>query len=44
MMKSNPVKEKLLEGEPTYGTWLTLASLHASRELARVGFDADFGL
>lgn len=38
-MKSNPVKRKLREGQPTFGTWITLGSLHATRVLARMGFD-----
>lgn len=38
-MKLNPVKAKLRRGEPTFGTWLSLGSLHASRLLARAGFD-----
>lgn len=38
-MKTNPVKRKLLAGEPTYGTWLSLGDLYAARVLARLGFD-----
>ncbi len=38
-MKSNPVKEKLANGEPSFGTWLTLGDLYATRVLARLGFD-----
>ena len=38
-MKTNPVKRKLLAGEPTYGTWLSLGDLYATRVLARLGFD-----
>ncbi len=38
-MKSNPVKQKLREGKPTFGTWLSLGNLHATRVLARSGFD-----
>jgi 4-hydroxy-2-oxoheptanedioate aldolase len=38
-MKQNPVKVKLKRGEPTFGTWLTLGDLYASRVLARLGFD-----
>ena len=38
-MKTNPVKEKLRRGEPTFGTWLSLGNLHATRMLARTGFD-----
>lgn len=38
-MKTNPVKQKLRRGEPSFGTWLTLGDLYASRVLARLGFD-----
>jgi 4-hydroxy-2-oxoheptanedioate aldolase len=38
-MKTNPVKEKLRRGEPTFGTWLSLGNLHATRVLARSGFE-----
>jgi len=38
-MKSNPVKEKLRAGKATFGTWLSLDNLHATRVLARMGFD-----
>lgn len=38
-MKSNPVKEKLRNGEPSFGTWLSLGDLYATRVLARLGFD-----
>jgi 4-hydroxy-2-oxoheptanedioate aldolase len=38
-MKTNPVKEKLRRGKPTFGTWLSLGNLHATRVLARSGFD-----
>lgn len=38
-MKTNPVKQKLREGLPTFGTWLSLGDLHASRLLARSGLD-----
>ncbi|MFZ5829643.1 MAG: HpcH/HpaI aldolase family protein [Planctomycetota bacterium] len=38
-MKTNLVKQKLRNGEPTFGTWLTLGHLHAARMLARAGFD-----
>lgn len=38
-MKTNPVKAKLREGRPTFGTWLSLGNLHATRVLARMGFD-----
>ena len=38
-MKSNPVKAKLRDGKPSFGTWLSLGDLHATRVLARCGFD-----
>jgi 4-hydroxy-2-oxoheptanedioate aldolase len=38
-MKTNPVKEKLRNGEPTFGTWLSLGDLYATRVLGRLGFD-----
>ncbi len=38
-MKTNPVKEKLRNGQPSFGTWLSLGDLHATRVLARMGFD-----
>jgi len=38
-MKTNPVKEKLRQGKPSFGTWLSLGNLHASRVLARSGFE-----
>jgi 4-hydroxy-2-oxoheptanedioate aldolase len=38
-MKTNPVKERLRQGKPTFGTWLSLGNLHAARVLARSGFD-----
>lgn len=38
-MKTNPVKRKLAEGKPTFGTWLSLGDLYATRVLARLGFD-----
>ena len=38
-MKTNPVKRKLAAGEPSYGTWLSLGDLYATRVLARMGFD-----
>jgi 4-hydroxy-2-oxoheptanedioate aldolase len=38
-MKKNYVKEKLRRGEPSYGTWLSLGDLYATRVLARMGFD-----
>ena len=38
-MKINPVKAKLQEGKPSFGTWLSFGNLHAARVLARMGFD-----
>jgi 4-hydroxy-2-oxoheptanedioate aldolase len=38
-MRTNPVKEKLRRGEATFGTWLSLGDLYATRVLARLGFD-----
>jgi 4-hydroxy-2-oxoheptanedioate aldolase len=38
-MRTNPVKRKLAAGEPSFGTWLSLGNLHATRVLARLGFD-----
>lgn len=38
-MRNNPVKAKLRAGEPTFGTWLTLADYCASRVLARMNWD-----
>ena len=38
-MRKNLVKEKLRRGEPSFGTWLSLGDLYASRVLARMGFD-----
>ena len=38
-MRTNPVKEKLRAGQPTFGTWLSLGDLYATRVLARQGFD-----
>ena len=38
-MKTNPVKQKLQNGEPSFGTWLSLGDLYATRVLARLGFD-----
>jgi len=38
-MKTNPVKQKLHEGKPSFGTWLSLGNLHVARVLARSGFD-----
>ena len=38
-MKTNPVKRKLREGQVSFGTWLSLGDLYATRLLARMGFD-----
>lgn len=38
-MKQNPVKRKLRQQQATFGTWLTLDSLHSARAMARCGFD-----
>jgi 4-hydroxy-2-oxoheptanedioate aldolase len=38
-MKTNPVKQKLRAGTPSFGTWLSLGNLLATRVLARMGFD-----
>jgi 4-hydroxy-2-oxoheptanedioate aldolase len=38
-MKTNPVKSKLRAGQPSFGTWLSLGDLFATRVLARMGFD-----
>lgn len=38
-MRKNTVKEKLHRGEVSYGTWLSLGDLYATRVLARMGFD-----
>ncbi|PHS06881.1 MAG: 2-dehydro-3-deoxyglucarate aldolase [Blastopirellula sp.] len=38
-MRTNPVKAKLRNGEPTFGTWLSLGDLYASRVLARMNWD-----
>ncbi len=38
-MKTNPVKERLRQGKPSFGTWLSLGNLHATRVLARSGFE-----
>lgn len=39
MMRTNIAKQKLKDGLPTFGTWLSLGDLFASRVLARLGFD-----
>jgi 4-hydroxy-2-oxoheptanedioate aldolase len=38
-MKTNPVRQRLKQGEATYGTWLTLPDPVAARLLATSGFD-----
>ncbi len=38
-MRTNPVKRKLQAGEPSFGTWLSLGDLYATRMLARAGYD-----
>lgn len=38
-MRKNIAKQKLQRGEPTFGTWLSLGDLYATRVLARLGFD-----
>ncbi|HZZ72673.1 MAG TPA: aldolase/citrate lyase family protein [Pirellulales bacterium] len=38
-MKTNPIKQKLKSGAPSFGTWLSLGDLFATRLLARMGFD-----
>ncbi len=38
-MRTNRVKEKLRRGLPTFGTWLSMGDLFASRVLARMEFD-----
>ena len=38
-MRTNIVKAKLKRGQPSIGTWLTMGHLHATRVLARSGFD-----
>jgi 4-hydroxy-2-oxoheptanedioate aldolase len=38
-MRTNPVKQKLRQGLPSFGTWLSLGDLYATRILARLGFD-----
>jgi 4-hydroxy-2-oxoheptanedioate aldolase len=38
-MRKNLVKEKLRRGEVSFGTWLSLGDLYATRVLARLGFD-----
>lgn len=38
-MRTNPVKQKLRSGQPSFGTWLSIGDLYATRVLARMGFD-----
>src|SRR6266436_3780764 len=38
-MRTNPVKAKLRRGEVSFGTWLSLGDLYATRVIARMGFD-----
>ena len=38
-MRTNPVKRALREGKPTFGTWLSLGDLFATRLLAGMDFD-----
>ncbi|HEY7419856.1 MAG TPA: aldolase/citrate lyase family protein, partial [Ktedonobacteraceae bacterium] len=38
-MRTNHVKEKLRQGEPSLGAWLTLPSVASARIMARLGFD-----
>jgi 4-hydroxy-2-oxoheptanedioate aldolase len=38
-MKTNLVKQKLRRGGVSYGTWLSLGDLYATRVMARLGFD-----
>lgn len=38
-MKTNLVRAKLTQGQPSIGTWLTLPDPLAARMMARVGFD-----
>jgi len=38
-MKTNPVKQKLRDGKPSFGVWLSLGNLYATRVMARMGFD-----
>jgi 4-hydroxy-2-oxoheptanedioate aldolase len=37
-MKTNPVKRTLREGKPSFGTWLSLGDLFATRIMARLNF------
>jgi 4-hydroxy-2-oxoheptanedioate aldolase len=38
-MRTNTVKQKLASGQATFGTWLSLGDVYATRVLARLGFD-----
>jgi 4-hydroxy-2-oxoheptanedioate aldolase len=38
-VRTNPVKRILKSGQPSYGTWLSLGDLYATRVLARQGWD-----
>ncbi len=38
-MRTNPIKKLLREGKPTFGTWLSMGDLFATRVLVRLGFD-----
>lgn len=38
-MRTNPVKALLRAGRPTFGTWLSLGDLYATRVLSKIGFD-----
>src|SRR4051794_22569572 len=38
-MKTNPVKRALAAGRPTFGAWLSLGDLYATRVMARLGFE-----
>jgi len=38
-MRVNQVKRKLRSGQASFGTWLSLGDLYATRILARMGFD-----
>ncbi len=37
-MRTNPVKRALRAGQPSFGTWLSLGDLYATRILARMNF------
>jgi 4-hydroxy-2-oxoheptanedioate aldolase len=38
-MRANRVKQKLRDGAPSLGAWLSLGSITAGRHMARLGFD-----